>query len=111
MKVEPFFNASTLLLILFLSATICSAQKWERASIAQPSWHQRAFHRSVVFNKKMWLFNGKSNNSVVQTEVYSSQDGVTWSVATSSVPYEARTGFTPLVYNKKMWVIGGEIGC
>jgi len=42
-----------------------------------------------------------------KNDVWYSSDGETWTQATSSAPWSARSYNTSVVYNNKIWVIGG----
>ncbi len=87
-------------------------------------WSGRQGHTSVVFDNKMWVIGGTSawdpDNGVFFcsgndsdnycTDVWYSEDGVSWTEATSSVPWAARSNHTSVVFDNKMWVIGGYAG-
>ncbi len=48
---------------------------------------------------RIWSING--------TSVYSSFNGSTWTLVTSTAPFPARTGFGLVAFNNKLWLIGG----
>ncbi|MCP4604213.1 MAG: hypothetical protein GY847_27445 [Proteobacteria bacterium] len=69
---------------------------------SDPDFGVRSFHSSVVFDDKMWMIGGG-------TDVWHSEDGVTWIQATADAGFGSRVEHTSLVFNNKMWVIGGVV--
>ncbi|MEM5777875.1 MAG: hypothetical protein QXJ06_05550 [Candidatus Aenigmatarchaeota archaeon] len=66
----------------------------------------RADHEVLIFNNKMWVLGGLQNISS-PNYIYSSSDGINWSLETSNAPFGNRHGLAAVVFNEKMWVIGG----
>ena len=66
----------------------------------------RAIHASVVFDNKLWVIGGSSNNKMLN-DVWSSSDGVNWTQE-QSAPWSARRSHTAVVFDNKIWVIGGR---
>jgi len=68
------------------------------------------------YDNKLWLIAGASVNpagpSVSQqtNDVWYSADGQTWSQATASAAFTARTRLTGTVHDGKMWIAGGLTG-
>ena len=63
----------------------------------------------VVFAGKMWLSNGYYHGNVLTRDLWSSTDGVTWTLVNSNTPYD---GYSELVaYQDKMWAIKGSVWC
>lgn len=81
---------------------------WTRAT-ANAGWAPRAYHQAVVHAGKIWVFGG--GNYVPEygayNDVWSSEDGVTWTEVTRSAPWPPRIWFSAAVYREYMWVFGG----
>ncbi|MBT9190589.1 Kelch repeat-containing protein, partial [Zobellia russellii] len=45
-----------------------------------------------------------------KNDVWYSNDGLTWTEATSAPPFSGRSGHTTAVFDNKLWVIGGYDG-
>jgi hypothetical protein len=58
-------------------------------------------HRSVVYDGKMWVIGGDG------ATVYSSSNGTTWDLETSSPPFGQRRYHGLAEYDGRMWLIGG----
>jgi len=76
-------------------------------------WEARGSHTSVVFNNKMWVMgggvyynNGTSSGTAYKNDVWSSPDGINWTLETTA-PWHKRAGHASVVFNNKIWVIGG----
>lgn len=77
-----------------------------------------AEHGKLVtgFNNKMWMLGGLLPGtamafSAVTNKVWSSADGVTWTVSAPADPadrWSIRERINAVVFNNKMWVIGGS---
>jgi dihydrofolate reductase len=74
----------------------------------------RSGHASVVFENKMWVIGGGVGGAL--NDVWSSTNGATWTTATDSAAFSARSNHSSVVFDdgdgngKKMWVIGGNSG-
>jgi len=81
---------------------------WTSATLSAP-WSPRVEHTSVVFDGKMWVIGGWQNGDPpsAKNDVWYSSDGATWTSATLSAPWAARSGHTAVVFDGKIWVIGG----
>ncbi len=64
-------------------------------------WARRYRHASVVFDGKLWVIGGATN------DVWSSEDGACWLRVTDSAPWAPRFGHASVVFKDKIWVIGG----
>jgi leucine-zipper-like transcriptional regulator 1 len=64
---------------------------------------------SVVFNGDMWVIAG-NGASGLNSDVWYSNSGTSWTEAAGSAAFGGRTNFQALVYNGKIWVIGGSNG-
>jgi hypothetical protein len=77
---------------------------------ASAAFSPRSGHTSVVFNDKMWIIGGESQNlsgRICNNDVWYSSDGVIWIQATGSAAFSPRSEHTSVVFDNKMWVIGG----
>lgn len=73
----------------------------------------RAQHTSVIFNNKMWVIggydgNGAIGNGTFYNDVWSSTDGINWTLETSDAEFSGRYDHTSIVYDSKIWVIAGK---
>jgi hypothetical protein len=80
------------------SATFNPATDWEGRHMA--GW--------VVFNNKLWIVGGDSNQCHYQTDAWNSSDGLNWTLVTNSLPWGNRVLFYTLVFNNRIWVMGGQ---
>jgi hypothetical protein len=62
----------------------------------------RHAHTMVTFNDKMWVIGGSFNK-----DVWSSSDGINWSLVIDNAPFGRRSDHTSVVFDNKLWVIGG----
>jgi hypothetical protein len=70
----------------------------------------------VVFDNQMWIIGGGTYGDAVQgfagaayNEVWSSYDGINWTVHTSA-PWAARKWHNIAVFDNRMWVLAGGAG-
>jgi hypothetical protein len=72
-------------------------------------WPPRAYHAAVVHDGKMWVIGG--GNYVPQyrafNDVWSSEDGKTWTRVTDAAAWHPRIWFSAVPYRDRMWVLGG----
>ena len=82
---------------------------WNKASTG--SFPARCHFSSLVFDNRMWLVGGEASLSGTKlNDVWRSNDGVNWSVATTTANFSKRYGHNTVVFNNKMFVIGGNDG-
>jgi hypothetical protein len=66
----------------------------------------------LVFNNKMWLIGGGGPNWPNEKDVWSSTDGVNWTLENGGAAFGPRGAGGYLVFDNgtglKMWIIGGE---
>jgi hypothetical protein len=80
----------------------------------------RAGISAVNFKGKLWLMGGSLgddnsigggiNERILFNDVWFSEDGSTWHLATENAPWEARAGGVALVKNGWLYYMGGEKG-
>ena len=89
--------------------TITNVRAWIRYTAP---WARRSGHTAVVFDNKMWVMGGSStfNFGTPKNDVWYSDDGITWTQATASAGWSARSNHTSVVFDDKIWVIGGRTG-
>jgi dihydrofolate reductase len=62
----------------------------------------------VVFKNKMWVIGGYSGGSDLN-DIWSSEDGTSWTQETSSATFSARSHHQVVAFDSEMWVIGGSM--
>lgn len=81
---------------------------------AAAAFSPRAWHTSVVFNNKMWVIGGYNGDGTLNggtdffNDVWSSTDGINWTLETANAAFSARYDHTSVVFDNKLWVIGGK---
>lgn len=61
----------------------------------------------LVYDGKMWLSNGYYYDNVLTRDLWSSTDGVTWTLVNAATPYD---GYSEMVvYKDKMWAIKNSV--
>lgn len=85
-------------------------KNWNCATKNAP-WGKRMAAGGVVFNNKMWIiggtshyFNGKKH---LLNDVWYSENGVDWELATSNAPWSPRAFHCTIVFNNRIYVLGG----
>ncbi len=89
---------------------------WE-SKTAAAAWTPRYGHGSVVYkrdvippeNERMWVIGGyDSTTSTYYNDVYSSEDGVTWTKHTQdATTWPVRAFHSAVVFKNLVWVMGG----
>ena len=67
----------------------------------------RQGHSLVVFKDKLWMFGGLQHRFGMK-DIWYSEDGINWELATEEAEFPARVQHTAFAYDDKMWVIGGS---
>jgi Kelch motif protein len=83
---------------------------WTEVTNAAP-WSARWGLAAVTNNGQIWVMGGQTQDSpfpIVNNDVWSSSNGVTWTEVTSSAPWGGRTQFGTVALNGQLWVMGGE---
>ena len=85
---------------------------WEEAAIpdGESRWSARYNHSSVVFNSKLWVIGGRPEIGAYLRDVWSSEDGASWTQATATAGWSARAWHASVAFNSKLWVLGGFDG-
>ncbi len=79
----------------------------EEPLIPEAEFKPRTGHTSVVFNNKLWVIGGYSNEALRMNDVWYSADGANWTSANLSAAFSKRLGHASVVFDDKLWVIGG----
>ena len=79
-------------------------ENWTEAT-GHAGWPARRFHRSVVYEDKMWVIGG--NNYGNRNDTWYSSDGEHWSRLKSDQLWSVRHEPACLVYRDKLWLLGG----
>ncbi len=82
---------------------------WIQAvSTSSDKWSPREGHCAVVFDNKIWVLGGVDfDKRQCKNDVWYSEDGKNWRLATSFAPWSPRYDHTVTVFKNKMWMIGG----
>jgi hypothetical protein len=75
-----------------------------------PQWAGRFKHVMLAFNDRMWVICGQLNSGAIGNDVWSTQDGVTWALQTSTAGTGSRVGLGACVFNNAMYIMGGFQG-
>jgi len=84
---------------------------WHQVT-AQAGWTPRIASASVVFQGKMWILGGIENyyfgdDKSLKNDVWSSEDGKTWTQVTEVAPWSPRAYHQAAVLNDRIYVFGG----
>lgn len=66
----------------------------------------RYLHSTIVFDNKLWVIGGYGEGGR-RSDVWFSEDGVSWTEATPNGEFSPRTGHTTVVFQDRLWLIGG----
>jgi N-acetylneuraminic acid mutarotase len=84
---------------------------WQK-EVDKAAFSVRYDHQVVVFKEKMYLIGGigksKNNYRFIESDIWSSADGVTWTKETAKTPFANRYGHQAVVFNDKMYLIAGS---
>lgn len=77
----------------------------------QTTFSERRWHSLVSFQDRLWMFGGESGNPSLpnkEKDLWHSNNGIDWVLATDTAPFGHRSINTPIVYNEKLFIIGGS---
>lgn len=87
---------------------------WEQVVPNEPYWSTRGMIAgSVVFNDRMWILGGGTYDTPnhpdrnFYNDVWSSGDGVDWTLHVDSAPWDPRQFHSVAVFDKRMWILTG----
>lgn len=85
-----------------------------REETSSTTFSPRTSPAATVFHNKIWVVGGRENSGPTGnrylSDVWSSDDGKSWYLETSSADFSGRAGHTLVQYGNKLWVIGGWDG-
>lgn len=77
------------------------------------SFLPRFQHTSTVFQGKMWVIGGinsvQGSGAGDLNDVWSSTDGINWTLETINSNFSPRRGHSSIVYKNRIWVIAGNL--
>jgi hypothetical protein len=85
---------------------------WEKAG--NGAWPGRDSTTLVEFQGKLWLFGGanhrdqKLGTDSFLNDVWSSEDGISWTQVTAAAPWAPRSYPRIAIFNDEMYLLGGE---
>lgn len=84
------------------------AGRWELVTKAA-AFSQRDTSEGVIFKGKFWLSNAFHPGNVLVRDLWTSEDGVTWTKVLEPTPYD---GYSEMVvYKDRLWAIKGSVWC
>jgi hypothetical protein len=88
-----------------------SAMEWTPAT-EHAQFSDRQGHSTVVFDDSLWVIGGMraKTPSTYFSEVWRSDDGITWTLVTPDAAFGGRAGHRSVVFDNRIWVIGGRDG-
>jgi hypothetical protein len=119
-----------------VGATWTKVAQWQPGQGAPRMWKPRAYFGSVTHRGRMYVIGGQNfetrpnpifpdgcaflppgapclpvvPNSTFFNDVWSSKDGVNWSVETTDAPWGGRAGLSAVIHNGAIYVLGGSQG-
>jgi hypothetical protein len=84
---------------------------WTQVSQHAP-WSPRTIAAAVVYQNRLWIIGGSvidgqpETNKNAAHEVWSSADGVNWTLVSDRMPGFA--GNSPIVFDNKLWLVGAN---
>ncbi|MFH0792589.1 MAG: kelch repeat-containing protein [bacterium] len=69
-------------------------------------WQARADHQAVVFDGKLWIVGGQISGGF-KNDVWFSENGTSWTLATTAAPWTARAYHRVVVHDGKLFLLGG----
>lgn len=88
--------------------------KWQQVKPAEPYWSARGMiGGSAVMNGRMWILGGGTYDTPTTpqrnffNDVWSSADGVHWTMHTAQAPWHPRQYHDVAVWDNKLWVMEG----
>lgn len=85
---------------------------WTRVT-GKAAFPKRSSHTCAVFNDRLWIVAGAGEYTAGKdnylNDVWSSEDGETWTAAGDEVKFRGRWGHAGVVFEKKLWNIGYDV--
>ena len=87
---------------------------WKQIVPQEPYWSTRGMiSGSTVFKNRMWMLGGGTYDTPTKpkrtfyNEVWSSVDGITWTLHVESAPWDPRQFHSVAIFDDRMWVLTG----
>jgi hypothetical protein len=71
---------------------------------------RRVSHDVAVFQDKLWVIGGHLQNSADTNDVWSSPDGLTWTLVQANAAFSARRSHRVVAFHNELWLTGGGSG-
>jgi len=88
---------------------------WRLAAVHGPWFVERKYHAAASYRGRIFLAAGIINDdtqlygSRYLDDVWSSEDGRSWSCLSSPAPWPARGAHVLVAYKGRLWLVGGEL--
>jgi hypothetical protein len=81
--------------------------RWERT--ATIPFDKRMYHASVAFDGRLWVIGGLTDSETepFRNDVWSTRDGINWTLAAKQAPFAERYGHACTVLDDRMIILGG----
>jgi hypothetical protein len=79
---------------------------WQRVLKNAP-WHEREYHDVAVWDNKMWVMEGYHEDGGNRSDVWYSEDGLTWTEL-KGTPWKERHAASLFVYKNALWMVAGN---
>jgi len=87
--------------------TVVDPTSFTQTTVTGATFSNRRWHKSVVFNNKIWVVGGE-DGATTNNQIWNSTNGATWNqVTVTGASFSSPTGGKLLVYNNKIWLLEG----
>jgi hypothetical protein len=80
--------------------------QWDQVGVA--AFPARNDAAGCAFGGKLWIMGGALGNGRPGNDVWSSDDGITWTQASAAAPWPARSSFACAEFGGRLWIFGGR---
>jgi hypothetical protein len=82
-------------------------KKWTTISTAS-NLPSRFFYHPFVFDNKIWIAGGEDRNTQC-SDIWNSEDGITWTMQKSNLPFGKRSKSEIVFFNGKLFLIDNDV--
>jgi leucine-zipper-like transcriptional regulator 1 len=77
--------------------------------VSHAPWPARRSHTVVDWSGRLWLMGGRLGGRTDHflNDIWSSRDGVSWTLETGTAQWQARRGHTAAALQDRLWILGG----